>query len=266
LTSLSLINKANDGVGATEDSGLHGLKNGVSIIIPAYNEERTIEDAVGRVKKYGEVIVIDDGSHDETALRATRAGARVICHVSNIGYSAALRTGYLSSTREVVAIIDADMQQVPEELPLVIDPILRGDAEMVIGSKFLGRMEYRPNMPNLFMDKLASRLLRLRFGLKLTNSFSGMRAMRRSCIDFNYLKGNKHQGTVELDFSFAWHRYRVIEVPRTARRRAYGRSSIRIFDGLGILGRLFMMLLTPPPAGKGARIHRRALGEPFSNS
>jgi glycosyltransferase involved in cell wall biosynthesis len=218
----------------------------VSIIVPAYNEEKTIREVVLKARKYGEVIVVDDGSTDGTATLAREAGATVISHSRNFGQSAADRTGYLNSTREVVATIDADIQQVPDELPRVINPILNNQADMVIGSKFLGRLEYRPNLPNLFMERLICTAMRIRFGVRMTNAFSGMRAMRRSSIDFAYLKGDKHECAVELAFSFAWHNRRIMEVPRTARRRISGKSSIKILDGSKIMIRAFTVFLTPP--------------------
>ncbi|MDA4118723.1 MAG: glycosyltransferase family 2 protein [Thaumarchaeota archaeon] len=218
----------------------------VSIIIPAYNEERTIREVVLKATTYGEVIVVDDGSIDRTAELAKLAGARVISHPRNMGQSAADRTGYLNSNREVVALIDADIQQVPEELPRVIRPILANQADMVIGSKYLGRREYQSNFPNMLMDRILGAILRARFGVTVTNPFSGMRAMRRTCIDFGYLKGDKHECAVELAFSFAWHGYRIMEVPRTARRRIAGRSSIRFTDGRRIIVRLLAVMLSPP--------------------
>jgi glycosyltransferase involved in cell wall biosynthesis len=205
-----------------------------------------VGEVVKRATKYGEVIVVDDGSTDGTAETARSTGARVISHPRNLGYSASLRTGYLSSDREVIATIDADIQQIPEELPLMVSPILADEADMVIGSKFLGRLEYKPNVPNLIMDKLVCAVIEMRFDVQLTNAFSGIRAMKRNCIDFSYLRGNRHEGGIELDVSFAWHGYRIVEVPRTARRRGSGRSSIRTIDGWRILWRLFTAMMTPP--------------------
>ncbi len=221
-------------------------KESVTIVVPAFNEERTIEGLVMRTRPFGQVLVVDDGSTDRTKSKAQQAGAIVVSHPRNLGYSAALRTGYFNARGRIVAIIDADMQQVPEELPRMILPVLDNQADMVIGSKFLGKLEYRPNIPNRTMDRMVCLILRLRFGLKLTNSFSGMRAVRRSCIDFDYLKSNKHEGVTELNFSFAYHHYRIVEVPRTARKRLSGKSSIRLRDGLRILWRITQLLVEAP--------------------
>lgn len=225
----------------------------VSVIIPAYNEGRTIKVVVERAKAYGEVIVVDDGSTDDTAEEARLAGARVVSHERNMGQSAADRTGYRSSNREVVALIDADSQQLPEELPRVILPVLYGQADMVIGSKYLGNREYQSNLPNFLMDRLVTVTLYMRYREWVTNPFSGMRAMRRKCIDFSYLKGNRHECAVELAFSFASHGYRIMEVPRTARKRVSGKSTIIRGDGLSILVRLLQVAIasrTGPAIGR----------------
>jgi len=218
-------------------------RNRVCIIIPAFNEEKTILDAITRAKNYGVVIVVDDGSKDATRLMAMKAGVDVVSHSRNLGYSAALRTGYLHSTKEVITILDADMQQVPEEVPKLVSPIMEGKADMVIGSKFKGRLEYRPNIPNLVMDKSVCLIMRLRYGIKLSNSFSGFRALRKSCIDLDFLSGDRHTAMVELDFLFAQRRHRIIEVPRTAKKRKYGKSSVRFKDGLAISKRVMELLV-----------------------
>jgi glycosyltransferase involved in cell wall biosynthesis len=212
-------------------------------VIPAYNEERTIGSVIERARKHGEVVVVNDGSTDGTRSIAENAGVKVISNTRNMGYSAAVRLGIKSAKRDVVALLDADLQQVPEELPLLLLPILENKADLVIGSKFMGRLEYRPNLPNYLMDKTVCAVLRLRYGLRLTNSYSGFRAMRRSCIDFGYLKGTKHTGMLELDFMFSQKHYRIMEIPRTARRRVTGRSSIHIKDGLFIFARMLQLMM-----------------------
>jgi len=217
----------------------------VTIVIPAFNEEKTIVEVINAAKKFGEIVVVNDGSTDSTKTLAKNAGVKVISHERNMGYTSAVRTGIKNSTRDIIVLLDADMQQVPEEIPNLVLPILENKADLVIGSKFLGRLEYRPNVPNFLMDKLVSTVLRFRFGVKLTNSYSGFRAMRRDLIDLEFLKGNRQEGTLELNYFFAKSHSRIIEVPRTARKRIAGQSSVRAFDGVRILERLLILLLSP---------------------
>jgi len=110
------------------------------ILIPAYNEELTVGSVVALARKYGDVLVVDDGSTDRTSEIAQRAGAVVIRHPVNRGKGAALKTGFeyaLSREYEVVVTLDADGQHNPDEIPLLMEPIIRGEADLVIGSRYL---------------------------------------------------------------------------------------------------------------------------------
>ncbi len=107
--------------------------------IPAYNQEKSIEKVVQDTLKYVEhVIVIDDGSFDRTAELAEQAGALVIRHAMNMGYGAAVKSGFkmaLKSRAVIVVTLDADLQHNPEDIPALLTPILDGNAEIVIGSR-----------------------------------------------------------------------------------------------------------------------------------
>ncbi|MDN5319832.1 MAG: hypothetical protein PWP49_252 [Thermococcaceae archaeon] len=107
------------------------------IVIPAYNEELTIGSVVALAKKYGDVLVVDDGSKDRTSEIAQNAGAIVIRHDVNKGKGAALKTGFgyaLANGYDVVVTLDADGQH---NIPLLLKPILKGEADLVIGSRYL---------------------------------------------------------------------------------------------------------------------------------
>ncbi len=113
--------------------------------IPAYNQEKSIEKVVQDTLKYVErVIVIDDGSFDRTAELAERAGALVIRHAMNMGYGAAIKSGFKLALRDradIVVTLDADLQHNPGDIPSLLTPILDGNAEIVIGS----RINYEDN-------------------------------------------------------------------------------------------------------------------------
>ena len=120
----------------TESSGAM-----ITAVIPAYNEEKTIAQVVEGARKHvSEVIVIDDGSADDTARRAIAAGAKVIRIPRNGGKGNALGIGLMTAAlngSNVVVCLDSDGQHNPEEIPTVVKPILDGRADMVIGSRFL---------------------------------------------------------------------------------------------------------------------------------
>ena len=109
--------------------------------IPAYNQEKSIERVVRTSQKYVErVIVVDDGSFDRTAQLAEQAGAIVIRHAMNMGYGAAIKSGFriaLKERADITVTLDADMQHNPEDIPSLLAPILDGNAEIVIGSRII---------------------------------------------------------------------------------------------------------------------------------
>lgn len=198
---------------------------------------------------YGAVIVVDDGSTDRTKSVAASTGVTVITHSRNLGYSAALKTGYSHASTEVIAIMDSDSQMVPEEVSRLVLPILRDEADLVIGSKFIGVLTYRPSPLNYMVDRLVASAIDLRFGVKLSHSQSGFRAFRRSWLDMSWLKGNRYEGMLELDIMFAAKGARIVEVPRTALRRKSGRSRIKYIDGFRIFFRLIELIGVPKQAG-----------------
>ncbi len=110
-------------------------------VIPCLNEEHFISDVVFKtIKHVDKVIVIDDGSKDSTALLARDAGAKVISHTFNQGAGAATRTGFEAAIKygaDIVVTLDGDGQHNPDEIPLIVKPLLDGKADLVIGSRFL---------------------------------------------------------------------------------------------------------------------------------
>ena len=129
--------------------------------IPAYNAERSIEEVVRATLKHVDyVVVIDDGSFDKTAELAERAGAYVVRHSMNMGYGAALKSGFtmaLKGKADIVVTLDADLQHNPDDIPSLLTPVLNGSAELVIGS----RIDEKGNVPTYrkagvrFITKLA---------------------------------------------------------------------------------------------------------------
>ncbi|HJX69924.1 MAG TPA: glycosyltransferase family 2 protein, partial [Dehalococcoidia bacterium] len=126
--------------------------------IPCFNEERFIGSIVLKTKKYVDrVIVIDDGSTDDTAQVASDAGATVYRHSRNLGYGAAIRTAYREARNlgvDVMLTLDGDGQHEPADIPQLLSPILNGEADVVVGSRFLGQAEKPP-----FYRRLGQRVL-----------------------------------------------------------------------------------------------------------
>jgi polyprenyl-phospho-N-acetylgalactosaminyl synthase len=149
-------------------------------IIPAFNEEKTIGEVIKKIKPLvDEVVVVDDGSSDKTAAIALVGGAIVLKHPLNRGQGAALETGNqyaLQKGADIIFHFDADGQFSVEDIPAVLAPLLAGEADAVLGSRFL---EKKSNMP-FFKEKvfmpIARLVNRLLFGAVLTDPQSGFRA------------------------------------------------------------------------------------------
>lgn len=206
----------------------------VVLFMPAYNEEASVGDCVRRAPTSVlgcdvEVLVIDDGSTDRTAERAAQAGARVISLPQNRGLGAAVRIGLAAAVEwgaAAVAFCDADGEYAPEELELLVAPVLAGDADYVVGSRFTGEIEVmKPHrrLGNIVLTAALSLVARHR----ITDGQSGYRAFSRSAAasaeiihDFNYAQ------VITLDLLDKGCRY--AEVPISYRFRTTGESFIKL--------------------------------------
>ena len=178
----------------------------VSAVIPAYNEEKTIEAVVeGALHHVDEVIVVDDGSTDDTERIAEAAGARVLKQ-ANAGVLKATERGMREATGDIIVTLDADGQHDPAEIPRLVEPILRGDADLVMG--------VRPELPYL-SERILTWLTSIR--APIGDASTGFRAVRRGIAGEMHLHGACLCGTFVLEA----HRRgaRVAGVPVSIRER-----------------------------------------------
>jgi glycosyltransferase involved in cell wall biosynthesis len=152
------------------------MNHNLFVIIPAYNEEKHISSVIRKVKKYAEnIIVIDDGSKDNTFKIAEKEGVNVLKHIINIGKGAALKTGCEYALRKGgkhIIFIDADGQHQPEDIPRFVDALK--DTDIVFGSRSLNKkMPFILKFGNHFINKMNNIL----FGIHLQDTQSGFRAM-----------------------------------------------------------------------------------------
>ncbi|NHN58585.1 MULTISPECIES: glycosyltransferase family 2 protein [Halorussus] len=167
----------------------------VVVGIPAYNEEHAIASTVLGAKKYVDrVIVVDDGSTDKTAERARQAGATVIQHETNKGKGSAIKTlfTYIDSLEwDVLVVLDGDGQHLPSDIPTVTEPILKNDADISIGSRYL---EQDPENETPRYRRFGQRVLDLlttgSTGVKLTDTQSGFRAFSPATVKNLPLRSN----------------------------------------------------------------------------
>jgi len=158
------------------------------LIIPAHNEAPTLERVLADVAAAElacEVVVVDDGSTDETGPVAKRCGATVIRHAFNLGYGAALQTGYkyaLSLDTELLMQMDADGQHDPHQLAELAKPVRAGELDIVVGSRFLEKSGYEMEPLRSLGRRLFTLLARLA-GLRVSDPTSGFQVMNRRVIE-----------------------------------------------------------------------------------
>lgn len=216
---------------------------GVLVCVPAYNEAASLPGVLAEIP--GEVaglpthvLVIDDGSRDGTATVATAHGAHVVSHPVNSGQGAALQTGYLVAERlgvEVVVTLDADGQHDPTQMARLVEPIVRGEADFVVGSRRMGEYEKESRSRDAGIT-VYTRLINLLGGTQVSDIANGYRAIRASRLaEIAFTEDQFHNP--ELLLGAARAGLRVLDVPVTIRRRTAGvsKKGTNLRYGLGFL-------------------------------
>ena len=216
----------------------------LSVVIPAYNEVRTVETLLRRVREVPlrlEVIVVDDGSKDGTRdllpkLEALGLVDVLVFHEVNQGKGAALRTGFKRATGDIVVVQDADMEYDAHELPLLMEPILSGRAEAVFGSRFLGG----PHRVLFFWHSIGNRVLTLLSNmftdLNLTDMETCYKMVRRDLLQTLPLSAHRFGIEPELTARLAQSGARIYELPISYHGRSYAEGKkIGWKDGVSAL-------------------------------
>lgn len=203
----------------------------IHVFVPAYNEAETIESVIEGLERLNlkpKIYVIDDGSTDETAEKARRAGAEVIRHPINLGGGAAVRTAFTIALRygaQLIVTLDADGQHDPRELPSLLKAVSNDKADFVIASRFLNNDH--PGMPTYrrLGIKLFSWLISKKIGKRITDATSCYRIYRRRIIEeiLPKLKENQYYG-LETVIKIAKSKANLVEVSGESILRTKGRS------------------------------------------
>lgn len=199
----------------------------INVIIPAYNEEKSISKVIQAIPQdyVQEVIVVNNNSSDATAAVAAEAGATVL-HEPQPGYgNACLRgIGYAAKKPtdvrpDILVFLDGDFSDYPEEMPNLVQPILQGDADIVIGSRALGRRQSGAMMPQqIFGNWLAVTLLKWIYGVRFTD-LGPFRAIKlQTLLDLN-MRDRTYGWTVEMQVKAARKKIKCLEVPVNYRQR-----------------------------------------------
>jgi glycosyltransferase involved in cell wall biosynthesis len=184
--------------------------------IPAYNEEKTIAKVILKTKKYvDKVIVCDDGSTDMTAEIAEAIGAKVIKHERNKGYGAALASLFKAAREEnasAMITLDADLQHNPDDIPKILSSIIKGEADIVIGSRFLDGKGKLPKYRSLGI-KVITKLTKHVSYKDITDAQSGFRAYSREAIHSIIPSEQGMGASTEILLRAKEHGLRIKEIP-----------------------------------------------------
>ena len=201
-------------------------------IVPAYNEADSLGSVLEEIRAADpelEVVVVNDGSTDATASVAAAAGAAVVNLPFNVGIGGAVQTGYqyaLEHGFEVAIQVDGDGQHDPREIGLVLAPILDGQADLVVGTRFVKGGGYRGTRLRRVGIRIFAAVVSLLVGQRVSDTTSGFRAVNRKALKLFAAEYPHDYPEVESIVLLSKHHLRMLEVPVQMRVRETGNSSI----------------------------------------
>jgi Glycosyltransferases involved in cell wall biogenesis len=219
----------------------------ISVVIPAYNEEKTIADVVSRthsvmktVRLPFELLVVDDGSTDHTRDLIPSGMAQLLTNGKNHGKGSALRTGFRRAKGDIIVTIDSDGSHDPEDIRRLLAPVLNG-SDVVMGSRFAnGKGKKSTRKLHIFGNRLINLLIGFVTGKRITDSQTGLRAFKRKAIDYITLTSNGYQVETELTVKTLRNGSEVEEISIDSMKRKNGASQLKpLYDGV----RIFMTIV-----------------------
>ncbi|MCC7551568.1 MAG: glycosyltransferase family 2 protein [Methanobacterium sp.] len=184
-------------------------------IIPAYNEEDAIGNVVNGVNKYSDILVVDDGSTDETSFLAVNAGARIVKHAKNMGKGAAIKTGLeyaLDNDYDLMILLDGDGQHNPQCIPRLLDGM--NGVDVLIGSRFLDTTSLNMLLHRRLSNIITTQLIRFVTGYNLTDSQCGFRVISKKAASlFINIPYNDYVYESEVLCKASENNLVVVEVP-----------------------------------------------------
>ena len=214
----------------------------VWVVIPAYNEGKILKDVLGELLDYNRsyhIVVVDDGSVDDTAEAASSLPVHVLRHPINLGQGAALATGIeyaLKEKAEVIVTFDADGQMCPQDIGTLVNEVLKDGVDVVLGSRFLTSLPEGMSRMRRIVLKLATALTNLTTGLKVTDTHNGIRAFRQTALRKFEITQNQMAHSSEILSEIARNKLVYHEVPVTIRYTRYSKAKGQsIFNSINIL-------------------------------
>jgi len=221
-------------------------KNNTLVVIPAFNEEHNISIVIAEVNKYfneGDIAVINDGSCDKTAQNALKNNVIVLNHPFNMGIGVSFQTGCqfaLAHDYDYIVRIDADGQHDPKFIHALINFIKDNDVDIVVGSRFLARSNYKTPFFRLLGILVISFALRIISNKKITDPTSGFCAMNRKAFEF--FSQNCADDYPEPEILMHQNNFAIKEVPIPFNKRYHGASSITFFKSIYYMIKVLLSL------------------------
>lgn len=220
-------------------------KSKIWIVIPAYNEEKIIGEVIAEIKKagYENIVIVDDGSTDETYAMAQATGAKTLRHKINRGKGAATKTGISAAKlleADIIVTMDADGQHDPKDIQKLIEPILNGKCDVVLGT----RLKNPQGMPwyKIWQNKVGNTITWFLFGLYVTDSQSGFRAYSRLAAEKINTKADRYEYDSEVIREIYIYKLCFQEVPIEVRYTAYSMGKVQKQGFLNGLKTLYKMI------------------------
>jgi glycosyltransferase involved in cell wall biosynthesis len=217
-----------DNAGSLVEEALGNNSPVVSIIIPAFNEIGTIDKIVNAIRSlpvHKQIVVVDDGSTDGTreyiAKLVNLSGIDVCLHDRNSGKGAAIQSGIQRAIGDIVIVQDADLEYEPSDIMQVIEPIVKGDVDVVYGSRYLANPEQDGSAFHRFGNKVLTGLSNLASGQQLTDMETCYKAFRRELIQSITIEQKRFGFEPEITAKLARRKIRILEVPIQYKPRSW---------------------------------------------
>lgn len=221
----------------------------LSIVVPVFDEERTLRETVSRVMETDfrcdfEVIIVNDGSTDSSgqiasALAECYPEIRVFSSPKNRGKGSAVRIGIAEARGRMIVIQDADLEYNPAQIPRLIEAMREGGSDAVYGSRFMGRIRGHRILSHDIGNKLLSFIFTLLYGCRITDLETGYKLVKSSMMQSLNLKSDSFDIEVEITAKLAKRRAKIVEIPIEFNARSYQEGKkIQVSDGLQALFRI----------------------------
>ncbi len=223
-------------------------ENRIMVLIPTYNEEKSIGQVIRGVKKslpQADIVVVDGESTDSTEEIARKLGVIILKVPPSLGIAGGVETGFSFADLRgygMVVRVDGDGQHSPDQIPRLMQPILNGEADVSIGSRYMGAGDYKASLPRALSVKLFSLIISAIIRQKITDAASGFQVVNRKVIEFLSKSYFFDYSEVEAIVLLRKAGFKILEIPVIMKKRAQGSSSFTfvrafyyIFTGMLLL-------------------------------